>query len=49
MTSFAEFNTERPHEAIGMCYPTEIYRPSTRPYSGLTELYLPVPRQRQSS
>ncbi len=36
-----EFNTERPHEAIGMRYPTEIYRPSTRPYSGLTELSYP--------
>jgi putative transposase len=27
-----EFNTERPHEAIGMKKPAELYRPSPRPF-----------------
>jgi putative transposase len=27
-----EFNTERPHEAIGMRTPSELYEPSPRPY-----------------
>ena len=27
-----EFNTERPHEAIGMKRPAELYRPSPRPF-----------------
>jgi transposase InsO family protein len=27
-----EFNTERPHEAIGMKRPAELYRPSARPF-----------------
>jgi putative transposase len=29
-----EFNTERPHEAIGMAMPAEVYRPSTRAFEG---------------
>ena len=29
-----EFNTERPHEAIGMAFPAELYRPSERSYEG---------------
>jgi len=33
-----EFNTERPHEAIAMKCPAEIYRPSPRPYHGLPDL-----------
>lgn len=36
-----EFNTERPHEAIGMKCPAEIYAPSTKPYRGLPELAYP--------
>jgi putative transposase len=36
-----EYNQERPHQALGMKYPAEIYRPSTRPYSGLPELEYP--------
>jgi transposase InsO family protein len=32
-----EFNTERPHEAIGMATPAEIYRPSTRAFEGTPE------------
>jgi len=29
-----QYNTERPHEAIGMATPAELYRPSERPYEG---------------
>jgi transposase InsO family protein len=36
-----EFNTERPHQAIAMKCPAELYRPSTRPYQGLPELSYP--------
>jgi transposase InsO family protein len=36
-----EFNRERPHEAIGMKCPAEIYTPSPRPYNGLPELGYP--------
>lgn len=36
-----EFNTERPHEAIGMKFPAEIYTPSTRPYQGILEPHYP--------
>jgi len=36
-----EFNTERPHEAIGMKCPAELYEPSTRTYRGLPELGYP--------
>lgn len=30
-----EFNNERPHEALSMKYPSEIYLPSNTPYMGL--------------
>lgn len=36
-----EFNEERPHEALGMKMPAEVYSPSTRPYTGLNELAYP--------
>ena len=36
-----EFNNERPHEALGMKYPTEVYKPSTRQYRGIGELSYP--------
>lgn len=36
-----EFNEERPHEAIGMKTPAELYRPSERRYEGLPELDYP--------
>ncbi len=36
-----EFNQERPHEAIGMKYPAEIYTPSLKPYTGLSDLEYP--------
>ena len=31
------FNQERPHEALGMQCPAEVYKPSTRSYSGTPE------------
>ena len=31
------FNQERPHEALGMQCPAEVYKPSTRTYSGTPE------------
>jgi len=36
-----EFNTERPHEALAMKCPAELYVPSPRPYAGLPELRYP--------
>jgi transposase InsO family protein len=36
-----EFNCERPHEALGMKMPAEVYTPSQRPYTGLSELVYP--------
>jgi len=32
-----EFNTERPHEALEMATPSEVYRPSARSYEGTPE------------
>jgi len=32
-----EYNTERPHEALGMKVPAEMYRPSERAYTGTPE------------
>ena len=37
----AEFNTERPHEAIAMKMPAEVYLPSLRPYRGITDIAYP--------
>ena len=37
----SEFNEERPHEALGMRCPAELYSPSPRPYTGLPELQYP--------
>ena len=37
----SEFNTERPHEALDMQCPGEIYSPSTKPYGGLPEVDYP--------
>jgi transposase InsO family protein len=36
-----EFNTERPHQAIAMKCPAELYTPSPRSYLGLPELAYP--------
>jgi transposase InsO family protein len=37
-----EFNKERPHEALAMKLPTEVYEPSRRSYAGLPELTYPL-------
>jgi transposase InsO family protein len=36
-----EFNVERPHEALDMKYPAELYSASARSYAGLPELTYP--------
>lgn len=36
-----EFNTERPHEALDMACPRDVYRPSPRPYDGLQDVDYP--------
>jgi transposase InsO family protein len=33
-----EFNTQRPHEALGMATPAECYQPSERRYEGTPEI-----------
>jgi len=37
-----EFNQERPHEALDMKCPAEVYTPSTRIYSGLPDVTYPL-------
>jgi hypothetical protein len=37
-----EFNTERPHEALDMQTPAELYRPASRLYRGLPEIDYPL-------
>jgi len=37
----AIFNDERPHEALDMKCPAEVYRPSTREYKGLPDIDYP--------
>ena len=36
-----EFNHERPHEALAMKCPAEVYTPSCRPYQGIPEPHYP--------
>ncbi len=36
------FNNERPHEALDMKCPVEVYQPSPRPYSGLPDIDYPL-------
>jgi hypothetical protein len=36
-----EFNQERPHEALAMKCPAEVYSASSRPYRGIPEPYYP--------
>ena len=36
-----EFNNERPHEALDMKCPAEVYSVSSRPYQGIQELHYP--------
>jgi putative transposase len=35
------YNNDRPHQALNMKYPGEIYTPSPRPYTGLSEVQYP--------
>lgn len=37
-----EFNNERPHEALGMKYPAEVYKKSERIYKGLPDVEYPL-------
>ncbi len=36
-----EYNTDRPHQALEMRYPAEVYAPSPRPYKGLPDVEYP--------
>ena len=38
----AEFNSERPHEALDMKTPASVYAPSSKLYAGLPELTYPL-------
>jgi putative transposase len=40
-TFLARYNQERPHQALGMQVPAEVYTPSSRPYRGLDDLEYP--------
>jgi putative transposase len=40
-TFLDEYNQERPHQALGMRFPAELYTRSPRPYRGLQELDYP--------
>jgi len=37
-----EYNNDRPHEALGMKYPGEVYKPSPRIYEGVQEIEYPM-------
>jgi hypothetical protein len=37
-----EFNHDRPHQALAMKPPADIYRPATRSYTGLPEIEYPM-------
>ena len=41
-TFVQEFNVERPHEALGMKTPAEVYASSARPYQDLPDLTYPL-------
>jgi len=38
----SEFNSERPHEALAMKTPAQMYPPSRRPYTGLPDVSYPL-------
>ena len=40
-TDRTEFNSQRPHEALAMQRPADVYVPSKRPYQGLPNLDYP--------
>lgn len=37
-----EYNNERPHQALSMKYPSEVYKPSDREYKGLPDISYPM-------
>ena len=39
------YNNERPHQALNMRCPAQLYLPSLRPYRGLPDLTYPLARQ----
>jgi putative transposase len=41
-TFIDRFNRERPHQALGMRVPADVYTPSPRPYRGLQDLDYPL-------
>jgi putative transposase len=41
-TFIDRFNRERPHQALGMKVPADVYTPSPRPYRGLSDLDYPL-------
>ena len=44
-----EYNQERPHQALGMKFPAELYTRSRKPYRGLEELDYPLHDKRSPS
>jgi len=42
LTFIDEFNRERPHEALAMRRPADIYRNHTKPYQGLPDVDYPL-------
>src|SRR5690348_7176416 len=42
-----EFNHQRPHEALAMKCPAEVYTPSLRPYQGIPEPHYPFHRSEE--
>ena len=48
MPSSTRYNQERPHQALGMKVPADLYTRSPRVYRGLEELDLSVSRLRPS-
>jgi len=41
-TFIAHYNRERPHQALAMKVPADVYRPSPRPYCGLQDVEYPL-------
>ena len=38
----AEYNRERPHASLAMKFPSEVYRPSDKPYLGIGRVEYPI-------
>jgi putative transposase len=41
-TFIEQYNRERPHQALAMKVPAELYKPSSRPYCGLQDVDYPL-------